>query len=237
MYIPLQLSDVKDFPQGIPTIIIPFRDNAEQERGTQLKKFVNHMKRYHPDWIVLIIEQSQDGEKFNRGALLNIGARIAKQNGIPYVIFHDVDLIPLKVLVPYYTAIPTKPIHIAKVWTSKYDSPDFLGGVLSITVDDIQKINGFPNNFWGWGGEDDALRNRLKLNKIDIYQPTMRGEGFKELTHVDSRTKTEWKNMEKWENIAADKRNPKSGFKNVQYKVLENIDVTDHIKKITVELK
>lgn len=237
MYIPLEVSDVKEFPQGTPTILVPFRDNAEQERGAQLKKFVSHMKRYHPDWIILVIEQSQDGKKFNRGALLNIGARIAKQNNLEYVIFHDVDLIPLKVLVPYYTALPTKPIHIAKVWTTKYDSPDFLGGVLSMSLTDIEKINGFPNKFWGWGGEDDALRNRLKMQKIDIYQPTMRGEGFKELTHVDSRTKTEWKNMEKWENVAEDKRNPRSGFKNVQYKVLEKTDFTDQIKKITVELK
>lgn len=237
MYIPLEISEVKQFPQGTPAIVIPFRDNAEQERGAQLKKFVTHMKRYHPDWIVLVIEQSQDGKKFNRGALLNVGARIAKQNNLQYVIFHDVDLIPLKVLAPYYTAIPEKPIHIAKVWTSKYDSPDFLGGVLSMTLKDIETINGFPNKFWGWGGEDDALRNRLKHYKIDVYQPTMRGEGFKELAHVDSRTKTEWKNMEKWENVAEDKRNPRSGFKNVQYKILDRVDLTDHIKKITVELK
>ena len=124
MYIPLEVSEVKQFPQGNPVILIPFRDNLEQERSTQLKKFVSHMKRYHPDWVILIIEQSQDGKKFNRGALLNIGARIAYQNKYEYVIFHDVDLIPLKVLVPYYTAIPEKPIHIAKVWTTKYDSPD-----------------------------------------------------------------------------------------------------------------
>ena len=237
MYIPLEVSEAKQLPQGVPTIVIPFRDNAEQERSVQLKKFVSHIKRYHPDWVVLVIEQSQDGEKFNRGALLNIGARIAKQNKLEYIIFHDVDLIPLKALVPYYTAFPEKPIHIAKVWTSKYDSPDFLGGVLSMSIKDIETINGFPNNFWGWGGEDDALRNRLKSKKIDVYQPTMRGEGFKELTHVDSRTKTEWKNMEKWENLAEDRRNPRSGVKNVQYKVLEKADLTDQIKKITVELK
>jgi hypothetical protein len=237
MYIPLEISEVKRFPQGTPTIIIPFRDNAEQERGAQLTKFVSHMKRYHPDWNVLVIEQSDDGKKFNRGALLNIGSRIAATHNLEYVIFHDVDLIPLSVLVPYYTAIPDKPIHIAKVWTTKYDSPDFLGGVLSMSLADIKRINGFPNTFFGWGGEDDALRNRIKAKKLDVYQPTLRGQGFKELSHVDSRTKTEWKNMEKWENLAADKRNPTSGVKNVRYTVVATEDISDHIKKITVDLK
>ena len=237
MYIPIELSEVKKFPQGTPTILIPFRDNEEQQRTAQLTKFVSHMKRYHPDWTVLVVEQSDDGKKFNRGALLNIGTRIAAAHGVEYVIFHDVDLIPLKVLVPYYTAIPDKPIHIAKVWTSKYDSPDFLGGVLSMSIADIATINGFPNTFFGWGGEDDALRNRIKAKKIDVYQPTLRGEGFKELAHVDSRTKTEWKNMQKWEDIAADKRNSTSGVSTVRYKVVATEDLSDRIKKITVDLK
>jgi hypothetical protein len=237
MYVPLEIAEVKGFLQGTPTLIIPFRDNLEQERADQLKKFMNHMKRYHPDWIVLVIEQSQDGKKFNRGALLNVGARIADKNNMPYVIFHDVDLIPLKLLVPYYTAIPEKPIHIAKVWTTKYDSPDFLGGVLSMSMEDVKRVNGFPNQFWGWGGEDDALRNRIKAHKIDVFQPTLRGEGFRELSHVDTRTKTEWKNMEKWENVASDKKQPRTGFKNVQFKILETADITSTIKKITVELK
>jgi hypothetical protein len=43
--------------------------------------------------------------------------------------------------------------------------------------------------------------------------------------------------MEKWENVAQDKRNPRSGFKNVQFKILQKEDLTDHIKKITVEIK
>ena len=31
----------------------------------------------------------------------------------------------------------------------------------------IQKINGFPNNFWGWGTEDTALQKRAEFyNKI-----------------------------------------------------------------------
>lgn len=235
MYIPLEISEAKTLSQGVPTIVVPFREQIEQKRGEQLRKFISHIHRYHPDWNVLVIEQSDDDRKFNRGALLNIGAKIAEKNGLDYVIFHDVDLLPLMKIVPYYIAFPEKPIHIGKAWTSKYDSPTFLGGVLSMSIEDIKKTNGFPNQFWGWGGEDDALRNRIKSKKLEVYQPTLRGEGFKELIHVDSRTKQEWKNMRKWEDLKED--TGRSGYKNIKYSVLSTEDITDKIKKITVELK
>ena len=232
MYIPLEIGDAKKLPQGTPTILVPFREQPEQKRGEQLQKFVSHINRYHPDWTVLIIEQSDDGQKFNRGALLNAGTHLANSE---YVIFHDVDLLPLMKIVPYYTAFPEKPIHIGKAWTAKYDSPSFLGGVLSMSLEDIKKTNGFPNQFWGWGGEDDALRNRLKAKKLEVYQPTLRGEGYKELAHVDSRTKQEWKNMRKWEDLKED--TGKSGFKNIKFEILAENPITENIKKITVQLK
>jgi hypothetical protein len=231
MFVSLSPSDAMAMKQGIPTIIVPYRDNAEQERSHQLKRFVSHIHRYHPDWNVLIIEQSDDGRKFNRGALLNIGARFSLSD---HIIFHDVDLLPLKKIVPYYTAFPENPIHIGKAWTEKYDSPNFLGGVLSISKDDLVHMNGFPNNFWGWGGEDDAFRNRLKAKKIDVFQPTLRGEGFTELKHVDSRTKTEWKNMQKWEDLKAD--SGRSGIRNVKYEIVEKKVIFPNAVKITVEI-
>ena len=191
MFLPLSLEEVKEFPQGVPCILVPFRDNAEQQRSKQLKRFISHINRYHPDWTVIVVEQSDDGKKFNRGALLNIGAHLAEKMKHDYVIFHDVDLLPLMKIVPYYTAVPEKPIHIGKAWTQKYDFPRFLGGVLSMSLAHIRKTNGFPNQFWGWGGEDDSIRERLRKKKIEVYQPTLRGEGFTELTHVDSKSKTE----------------------------------------------
>lgn len=233
MFVPLELKEVKSMEQGIPAIVVPFREQVEQQRGEQLKKFVSHMSRYHSDWPVIIVEQSDDGRKINLGALKNIGARIAFQHKYKYVIFNDVDLIPLAKIVPYYTTYPTQPIHIGKAWTSKYDSPSFLGGVVSISKEDMEKTNGYPNMFWGWGGEDDALRNRLKRKKISVFQPTLRGEGFRELTHVDSRTIKENKNMRKWEDVAED--TGKHGFKDVRYKILD-VQESGNVKKITVEL-
>jgi hypothetical protein len=65
---------------------------------------------------IFIIEQSDDGRKFNRGKLLNIGFDLAVKEGYDVFIFHDVDLIPSVELVPYYTDVPENPVHIARVW-------------------------------------------------------------------------------------------------------------------------
>jgi len=37
---------------------------------------------------------------------------------------------------------------------------EFFGGVSGMTANQFRKINGFPNAFWGWGGEDDDLWHR-----------------------------------------------------------------------------
>jgi hypothetical protein len=226
----LSVKEAKELPQGTPTILVPYRDNSEQDRASQLKKFTSHMARYHPDWKILVIEQSE-GEKFNRGALLDIGARLSDAD---YVIFHDVDLIPLAPLVPYYTAFPERPIHIGAAYKDKYSGPGFIGQVLSISMVDLKKINGFPRMFWGWGGEDDAMRNRMKRKGISVLRPDT-NTGFKVLEHKDTRLIPEAKNMHKWEDVKED--TGRHGLNDVRWKTLGEVLLAPNVKKITVEIK
>lgn len=37
---------------------------------------------------------------------------------------------------------------------------EYSGGVTSVSVKHYIQVNGFPNVFWGWGGEDDDLFRR-----------------------------------------------------------------------------
>ena len=226
----LSVKEANELPQGVPTILVPYRDNAEQDRAGQLKKFVSHMARYHPDWVILIIEQTE-GEKFNRGALLNIGARVSKAE---YVIFHDVDLIPLAPLVPYYTTIPDQPIHIGAAYKGKYTGDGFIGQVLSISMADLKKINGFPNVFWGWGGEDDAMRNRMKKKGMKVVRPPV-DSGFRVLEHKDTRLIPDAKNMRKWEDVRED--TGRHGLNDVKWKVIQDMVLAPNVRKLTVEIK
>lgn len=52
----------------------------------------------------------------------------------------------------------------------------FFGGVAALTPLHYLKMNGFPNNYWGWGGEDDDISVRWDFSssffynkKINIY--------------------------------------------------------------------
>mmetsp|Transcript_14273 Transcript_14273/g.42576 ORF Transcript_14273/g.42576 Transcript_14273/m.42576 type:complete len:409 (-) Transcript_14273:15-1241(-) len=148
-------------------VVVPYRDlHVEQARAAHLARFVPHMARFLAahcaDYRIVVVEQSNDGRKFNRGQLLNAGALLAKDRGCDSLIFHDVDLLPSDELGPWYRALPLddRPCHLARVWDRYSGNPDYFGGVAAWTVGDFDRINGFPNNFWGWGGEDDEMMRR-----------------------------------------------------------------------------
>ena len=67
---------------------------------------------------------------------------------------------------------------------------------------DFEKINGFPNDFWGWGGEDDAFYNRLAKHKVRIYRPSKGTYVFD-----NSSTPHSYKNINKKYNILKDLKN------------------------------
>ena len=112
---------------------------------------------------IYIIEQSNDEKPFNRGKLLNAGFRLACDDSCDIFIFHDVDLMPSAELLPYYQTVPEEknPVHIARVWNRYNGNKKYFGGIVAFSRDQFQTLNGYPNNFWGWGGEDDELMKRV----------------------------------------------------------------------------
>jgi hypothetical protein len=172
-------------------IIIPYRNREEH-----LKKCKEHFQNSSFD--IYVIEQ-MNSQKFNRGILLNIGFDLAKKNkDYDYYIFHDVDSLPDEELMKLYMYKGQKIIHYASPDLGyKYDFPTFLGGVLGMTREDYEKINGYPNFFFGWGGEDDAVYDRIGINRMKVYRPS-KGK-YILLDHPQATFQEE--NPRKWEGL------------------------------------
>ena len=67
----------------------------------------------------------------------------------------------------YYIKTPThEPVHSAAVWDRYNQNPKYFGGIVSFNSSMFNTINGYPNNFWGWGGEDDELYKRTKKRRV-----------------------------------------------------------------------
>ena len=107
--------------------------------------------------------------------LMNVGFTEAMQDySWDCCIFHDVDLLPEDDRNLY--TCPTQPRHMSvAVDKFKYKLPykTIFGGVAALSVDHFRKLNGFSNQFWGWGGEDDDMAKRIQHHRLKVtrYKP------------------------------------------------------------------
>ena len=143
-------------------VIVPYRG-----RPTQLRKFKDHIKDYlrktNISYQLIVVEQMDD-LPFNRGKLLNIGFNEALKKRCDYVVFHDVDMLPLRV---DYSPSDV-PIHLATLFKGGNQEvfDTYFGGVTIFPIDAFKKVNGYSNEYWGWGFEDDDLLLRLTEQNI-----------------------------------------------------------------------
>ncbi|XP_074075614.1 beta-1,4-galactosyltransferase 3-like isoform X2 [Macrotis lagotis] len=152
-------------------IIIPYR-----ARRKHLHQLLYHLhpflQRQQIHYAIYVVHQ-MDNYTFNRGKLLNVGFKEAmKENDWQCIYFHDVDLIPEDDRNIY--SCSAFPMHVAvAIDKFEYKLPyqRYFGGVTALSPTHYLKINGFSNNYWGWGGEDDDIASRISLNKLMISRP------------------------------------------------------------------
>jgi hypothetical protein len=225
-------------------IIIPFRDiEKEKKRTKQLNSLVEYFATYLKDdeYKIFVVEQTNDARKFNRGQLLNIGFEYAVKEGYNNFIFHDVDLLPSQELKEYYENIPDdKPVHIAAVWDRYGSNPKYFGGIVAFNKKMFERINGYPNDFWGWGGEDDELYKRTK-KFYDILK--VKNGSIRDLEELSLEQKLDYlrdndlKFMQKNEALAKhDSTWKKNGISTLDYKEINVDSCGERCEKIEVEL-
>jgi len=248
------LLDVKKLKKNI-AIIICFRNNKEGTRERERKLYIQYMNtilKPYFNFHIYIIEQSDDNELFNIGKLKNIGFEIASKIGYNNYIFSDIDTIPDYDLIPYFHKKIDGVIGLAYRGT-RYQSLDekigkpFLGALINFGEKTFKKINGYPNNFWGWGGEDDALINRLLNSGYDtIYYPEVgsiidieEDIYHKTINSTENKVKMTNKDLNKYEKLYEDldlKSFGKNGLSDLNYKILLEKDINENVTQITVDL-
>jgi hypothetical protein len=157
-------------------IVVPYRDRA-QHLEQFIPAIVNHLKPKNINYEILIVEQTNE-KPFNRAKLLNVGYAHTKGK-FDYYVFHDIDMLPIDADYDYCE----NPTHLAtKAEQFNYNLPyhTYFGGVTLFDKKSFVKINGYANEYWGWGAEDDDMFNRCNHRGLVISRKQC---SFRSLPH------------------------------------------------------
>lgn len=213
------------------SVIVPYRNREEH-----LKQFLPHIKKTLSDQKIdfrIVIAEQEEGKPFNRAKLLNVGFDQSRE--CDYFCFHDVDM--LAIVSDYsYCSNPTHLAAEAEQFGYKLPYNEYFGGVTLFDKESFLKINGYENNYFGWGAEDDSVFKRCKTMQIVTSRKQCR---FKSLAHeriidpIDYR-----RNISILNNFGTsyDQNGFKEGLSTLSYKVLNEIDLDDKTKKILVSI-
>jgi len=145
-------------------VCVPYR-NRELHLHEFIPKVGKYLKNQGIDFQMYFCHQVDD-KLFNRGATKNIAAKHAFEDGCDYIVWHDIDMIPVEGGGADYSYPEKAPRHIATQisqmdWELKYH--EYFGGAVLFTKEQVEATNGYSNDYWDWGMEDDDLFWRCHL--------------------------------------------------------------------------
>lgn len=166
----------KKYDNKIALIAI-YRNDVNNTRLLQKRLFTYWMNKLLNDscsYDIIVVEQNE-GTPFNIGKLKNVGYDYlvkTKKNKYDNIIFSDIDIIPDSNLLEYYFK-ETNSLNSLANYGTRYESRDpnikFTGALLSSIPTFFEDLNGYPNNFWGWGDEDVNILLRLSELSKPLY--------------------------------------------------------------------
>ena len=167
---------------SVPKIvfIVPYRNRSQHKVFfTKYMTFIMGTSEMRESYEIYFSHQ-YDSRIFNRGAVKNIGFLAIKEKypndykNITFV-FNDIDTLPFSNILNY----ETKPGIVKHFYGFDYA----LGGIVSFSGVDFEKINGYPN-FWGWGMEDAVIQKRCQQKNIEIDRSTFFPIGDANILHL-----------------------------------------------------
>lgn len=150
-------------------VIIPIR-NRDDHLSLLLPDLEATLKGQNISYEIILVEQ-EEGKPFNRGRLINIGAKIAEKQKCTYLVIHDVDKLPIEVDYSYVDK-PVLLCAFVKEGKGKYQKQpvDYFSGIVTIPLTQFKKINGYSNEYWGWGFEDNDLLYRIEKKNLPLFE-------------------------------------------------------------------
>jgi hypothetical protein len=218
------------------SIIVPYRD-----REDHLEEFVPYMEGSKflegINFEILIVEQNEE-KPFNRGKLLNVGSLESPSS--EYYCFHDVDMLPIN---SDYSFV-SNPTHLAaeaEQFGFKLPYAGYFGGVTLFNKKDFTEINGYSNEYWGWGAEDDDVMHRCLAKGI---KPARKNGRYRSLSHErplqqdlygkNLKKYFEFKNSTSREKI--DQMITEDGLSSLEYEIIKENRISDKTKIIKVRI-
>jgi hypothetical protein len=145
-------------------VCVPYRNREEHlaQFSPRVHKFLEERGIEHK----IYFAHQCDDKLFNRGKMKNIAADMAFKDGCDYIVWHDIDMIPEDDSCDY-SFNPENPKHLAvrisqTDYNLKYE--EYFGGAVLFTKEQVYKTNGYSNDYWDWGMEDDDLFWRCAVN-------------------------------------------------------------------------
>ncbi|XP_021359372.1 beta-1,4-N-acetylgalactosaminyltransferase bre-4-like, partial [Mizuhopecten yessoensis] len=205
-------------------IVIPFRDRW-RHLTILLQNLVGMLQRQQLEFRILVAEQFGNAT-FNKGRLMNAAfLEATKRYHFHCVIFHDVDLVPENDRNLY--SCPWQPTHLSVAvdemhYRLKYEL--LVGGVLAMTSEQFRLVNGYSNEYWGWGAEDDDMAYRILLSGLRIMRPSAVVARYRMLRH-EKREPSAWSSRTRLLK-SVNKRFQTDGLINVPYRLVFYRDQT-----------
>jgi len=260
-------------------IIVPYR-NREAQLQLFIQNVVPLFEKYLKSFKLVIVEQ-EEGKLFNRGKIINVGFNEYKDsalcfithdidiqpnekailefycnknenndinNGNNIIYINDCDTINNAIDIPSNTGSNSNNQKIVGIYTSDSNT---LGGIIKFNKYIFNKINGYPNEYWGWGCEDKTLQNRAEFLGTNIHKNIRSNDNKKheyfKIDDVGDRQPDSTFNIRtdfeyyKFNNLSHDEKHKNmllSGLNNLEYKILErqNLNDNENIELIKVSI-
>lgn len=181
-------------------VCVPYR-NRELHLHEFIPKVGKFLKAQNIEFQIYFAHQVDD-KLFNRGAMKNIAAKHAFEDGCDYIVWHDIDMIPEGDV--DYSFPEQYPIHLATNISQmdyglKYH--EYFGGAVLFSKEQVYRTNGYSNDYWDWGMEDDDLFWRCHLEGLTNVEeaPLPEYKKYYRFNGNNSRVNIPYKN--EWRNV------------------------------------